>query len=388
MIVPQDVIIQSSGNGRWILYNVFTQNTLAVSSDSLAILEKIDADIKTDEITDKNKDKTFFVWQIERFSNYDGLLADPTRRIREFSEWPEPVQCSIIDLIKIFEKNFFVIDDYEKYLKIFASKNSLLDNEHIGNFHQQLGQKLLVEKKQDPDKWWIAQKFNSNYDDLNDNLYKSVQEHFLKKIFKKKFNESHTILDLGCGIGYYSRKIADTGANVIAVDPNEKFIEIAKKHSQKNVSYHLSEIGKKNSLDWIEPTSIDFVFMSDALLFYFVSPNPKQKFGIDDLFFSIRRVLKKEGRFLSLEPHGIFFLRPWLGEKSKPFTIITEYNTKLYNITPKISEFVCSFIKNGFVIRDMAELNVDEDFIKNDPRGSNFAKEFPLWWFFELEPEK
>ncbi len=388
MKIPNDVIIQASENGEWILYNVFTQNTLVVSTDSLNFLSKINSGVEIEDIIEKNKDKKFLVWKIERFSNFDGLLADPTRRIRDSSDWPKPLHCSVTDLFKIFQKNYFLIDDFKKYREIFDFKNSLLDYEHIGNFHQQLGQKLLIEKKQDPDKWWLSQKFNVNYDGLNNNLYKAVQEHFLKKYYKKKFNESHTILDLGCGIGYYSKLMAETGAKIIAVDPNEKFIEIAKKNPKNNISFHSSEIGKANSLDWMKPNSVDFVFMSDALMFYFVSPNPNQKFDINGLFTSIKRVLKKCGRFLSLEPHGIFFLRPWLGESSKPFTIITEYNTKLYNIAPNLKELISSFIDGGFIIRDMIELNVDDDFVKSDPRGTYFAKEFPLWWFFELEPEK
>ena len=68
--------------------------------------------------------------------------------------------------------------------------------------------------------------------------------------------------------------------------------------------------------------------MSDALLFYFVPPNPKQKYEIQNLLTSIKRVLKKNGRLFSLEPHGIFFLKSWLGEINNPFTIITEYNKK------------------------------------------------------------
>jgi len=100
MKIPNDVIIQAGGNGEWILYNVFTQNTLAVSTDSLNFLSKINSGVEIEDIIEKNKDKKFLVWKIERFSNFDGLLADPTRRIRDSSDWPKPLHCSATDLFK------------------------------------------------------------------------------------------------------------------------------------------------------------------------------------------------------------------------------------------------------------------------------------------------
>ena len=127
--------------------------------------------------------------------------------------------------------------------------------------------------------------------------------------------------------------------------------------------------------------------MSDALLFYFISPDPKKKYEIQNLLASIRRVLKKNGKFFSLEPHGVFFLKPWLGEKENPFTIITEYNKKNYDITPNLSQLINSFIRGGFILRDFKELYTDEGKIE-DKVAEFFAKEFPLWWFFELEVEK
>jgi len=388
MKVLKDVIIQMESKGRWILYNVFTQASIAISTESLALLDEINGCKEIKKIIEKNNDRKFRVWNIERFSNYDGLLADPTRRIRNPTKWPEPSELSVLELIDLFKKKYFLIDDEKKYSEIFRVKESILDYFHIGNFHQQLGQKLLMEKKIDPDKWWISQKFNSDYSDLNNNLYKAVQEYFLRDFFSKKLSKKHTVLDLGCRIGYYSKLMAKSGAKIIGIDPNERYIEIAKKNNKNNILFKVSKVGKPNSLDWLEPNSIDFVFIIDALLFYFVSPNPKEKFEINDLLSSIKRVLRPGGRFFSLEPHGLFFLRPWLGEINRPFTVITEYQHKLFNITPNIGQIVNSFVKEGFIIREMVELGINNEFSKHNLRATNFVKEFPIWWLFELQPEK
>ncbi len=334
-----------------------------------------------------NENKKFKVWNIERFSNFDGLLADPTRMVRDISKWPDPNIHGIVELLEICKQKYIIVENYQKYLEIFQSKRTLLDNDHVGNFHQQLGQKMLIEKKINPDDWWISQKFNEDVSGVKNNLYKSIQENFLKEFFQSRFSEKNTVLDLGCGVGYYSKLMAKTKAKVLGIDPNEQFIEIANKNNF-DVEFKVSEIGNVNSLDWIEKESIDFVFMSDALLFYFVPPNPKQKYEIQNLLSSIKRILKKNGRLFSLEPHGLFFLRPWLGEVENPFTIITEYNTKRFNITPNLSQMIKSFLDGGFIIRDFKELYGNKEINIGDKRAELFTNEFPLWWFYELEPEK
>lgn len=388
MKIPQDIIIQPDNSGNWILYNVFTLNTIAVTNNTLELLSLISSGKKLEEIKKKYSKKKFKVWEIGRFPNTDGLLSDPTGRIRDEKEWPRPRILNLSDIIEFLKMNNFLIYDNSKYLNLFNPKKSLLDKEHLGTFHQQLGQALLIDKRVDPSEWWIKQKFLPDLNGLNDTLYKAIQEHFLKAFFENRFNSSHSVIDLGCGIGYYTKLMGITGAKVLGIDPNEKYINIAKKNSPENVSFKTSEIGTKNALNWIGSNSVDFVFMSDALLFYFVSPDPKQNPDINFLFSSIRRILKPGGRFLSMEPHGTFFLRPWLGEKERPFTILTEHKTKRFNITPTYKEITKSFIDGGFVIRDIREIDIDESFAKKDFRATYFAKEFPLWWFFELEPQK
>lgn len=387
MIIPNDIIIQPSRNGRWIFYNVFTRNSIVTTTDVLEVLSKIDSRSDIDEIIKMYENKKFKVWNIERFSNFDGLLADPTRMVRDISKWPDPNIHGIVELVEICKQKYIIVENYQKYLEIFQSKRTLLDNDHVGNFHQQLGQKMLIEKKINPDDWWISQKFNEDISDVKNNLYKSIQENFLKEFFQSRFSEKNTVLDLGCGVGYYSKLIAKTKAKVLGIDPNEQFIEIANKNNF-DVEFKVSEIGNVNSLDWIEKESIDFVFMSDALLFYFVPPNPKQKYEIQNLLSSIKRILKKNGRLFSLEPHGLFFLRPWLGEVENPFTIITEYNTKRFDITPNLSQMIKSFLDGGFIIRDFKELYGNKEINIGDKRAELFTNEFPLWWFYELEPEK
>jgi SAM-dependent methyltransferase len=386
MKVPQDIILQSDSSGNWIIYNVFTHTTLAVDTATLHVLSLVSQGMDDIHIAKQFNKTSFKIWSIGKFSNTDGLLADPTHRVRSYKEWPAPKTLDIQSLLQNLKNEHFIVDN-DEYSKIFSLKTSLLDKTHIGNFHQQLGQALILDKRVDPGEWWVKQKFKDDFSDLNDTLYKAVQGNFLKKFFQR-FTKNHKILDIGCGVGYYTKQMGASGAHVLGIDPNKKYIEMAQKNAPSNVQFKVSEIGAKGSLDWIESNSYDFVFMSDALLFYFVSPDPNQKQDITILFDDIKRILKKNGRFFSMEPHGVFWLRPWLGEEERPFTILTEHHTKHFNVAPNYAELLDAFLKNGFILRDFKELYADGTLLKSNSRATKFAQEFPLWWIFELEPEK
>lgn len=386
MKIPEDIIIQPNQSGFFILYNVFTRTSLAIDTKGMDVVRSLAQQVSMDVVKGKYENDKFNVVEIGFFSNYEGLLADPTRIIRDHTKWPKPKTVAIVEFIQLLENNYILVDE-KKYESIFSHKLSLLDKEHLGNFHEQLGQVLMVEKRENPGEWWVRQKFSGDYKDLNETLYKYVQGDFLENFFKKRFNSSHKILDIGCGIGHYTDHIGNTGAQVLGIDPNEKYIEIARKNSS-NATFKVSNIGNTGDLSWIESNSFDYVFMSDALLFYFVSPDPKQKQDISVLFSDIRRILKPNGRFFSMEPHGLFWLRPWFGDENRPFTIVTEYKNKRFNVTPTYSEIIGAFIKNGFSLIDFKELGIEDSMDVPNSRGVGFAKEFPLWWFFELGVQK
>lgn len=383
MKIPQDVVVQADPSGNWVFCNIFSREALAVSSDVFGVLSSVQKK-NFKEVQKQYSGVRFLVWEIGHFPNTKGLLADPTPWIRDSSAWPTALSVGIDELISLLEKNHLLISDEKQYRKLFGRKMSLLDTEHFGNFHEQLGQKLILEERKDPAEWWVHQKFSRDYRELNETLYKAVQGYFLDRFFKKKFTKKQTVVDLGCGTGFYAKKMAKYAGTVIGVDPSEKYINIAKKGASQNAQFKVAAVGDSGSLDFIPTGSVDAVFMSDALLFYFVSPDPRFNPNIQTLFAEVKRILKPGGRFYSLEPHGIFWLRPWLGEEDRPFTILTEYCEKQFKVTPNMSELLRAYLKAGFVLKDLHELAPDPSYAKKDKRAYAFAKEFPLWWFFEL----
>ncbi len=382
MKISKDIIILLETDEFFILTNIFTKTSIGLDIDGLIFFNSLKS-YPLKKILEENRNNKFNIYFIQDFTNYDGLLADPTRLKRNFKSINSKL-ISAEELIIELKNHFIIIDDEKNYSNYFKLKNSLLDVEHMGNFHQQLGQFLMVNKREDPSNWWLNQKFNLADYKLKNNLYSAIQGNFLNSYFENKFSSNDVVLDIGCGPGFYSNMIGKTGAKVLGVDPNEKYVEIARKNSKPNTTFDIKRIGEKGGLDSINDSSVDYIFMSDALLFYFV-PFSNEKPNIEILFNDIKRILKPNGMFISLEPHYIFWLLPWLGEIKNPYTVLTEYSKNFFGVTPTISKLIQTYRKGGFSVHWMEELYPDKSFEKIDSRAYYFASKFPLWHLFELK---
>ena len=382
--VPKDVVLlpesTASHPDRWVAMNVFARTCLGVSGDVVQMLGALPTGAS------ETGTHEYKCWDIERFSNEDGLLADPSRFRREAADWRELVLDKPA-LLKKLKAHFIVIDDEAAYRRRFQPKRNLLDGDRFGNFHQQHGRHMVLVKRVDPAAWWMQQKFTPDQLSVrSDTLYSAVQWMFLEKFAAERVRSGMEIVDLGCGTGIYANLMAKHGAHVLGVDPSEQYLAVAKANAAPGTRFEAMKIGEIGGLDAIPPGSVDMVFMSDALLFYFVPFYPGQKADIQPLMGDIRRMLKPDGVFVSLEPHAAFYLTPWLGAPDHPFTIVTEYLHKWFGVVPPMSRLISAFTSAGFAVTAMQEIGPSDDFIKVDPRGFYFAREFPLWQLLELRP--
>jgi len=385
--VIKDIVILPEDQGRFVVMNVFSRSCLGVESDALMVLSAV-SNMSIEKMASHFGNKEFKVWDIEWFSNDDGLLGDPTRYIRSVSNWPEPFILDITGLLGQFAKHFLLIDDINEYRNRFKPKKSILDFENLGNFHEQVGQHLMIHRRVDPVKWWVQQKFAEDGIGLCNNLYKAVQEYNLARYFISRFTSQDLVIDIGCGTGYYANMIAETGARVLGIDPNPQYIEMARNRAGEGTQFEVANISEPGALDHIPSESADYVFMSDALLFYFVPVSKNQTADLTMLFKDLHRILKPEGRFISVEPHYVFWLLPWLGEADRPYTVLTEYWKHSFRVTPGLSELIQAFSKGGFAVSWMEELLPNPDFEAIDQRAYYFAKEYPLWQLYELKPQQ
>jgi 2-polyprenyl-3-methyl-5-hydroxy-6-metoxy-1,4-benzoquinol methylase len=383
-------------NGRWFLSNTRALTHIAMSPSVFSRIDDYLAGGVTgyDTSTIEAEDCTFF-------SNLFGLMADPTHLLDESVKFFDKTNSSVIsterlnprvvtvngltNIMDVLRRRMILIDDEQIYRDFFEPKKSLFDKSHYGTFHQQMGQALMSHLRKTPDEWWPTQKFSPEGEVLN-NLYRYVQLEFFKSYFTVDMVANKTILDLGCGTGYYAEILLERGANVVGVDPNETYINDAKKRCAKHdradfrvgiVSEETETVGKDETFD--------FIIISDMLLFYFSPLNPGDTMDPLRLLQTLRSRLNPGGVLYVTEPHAFFWLAPWMGDANKPFTVLTEYRSKKYSVTPTLSILSQTFAGAGFSIREIHEPVPSEECLKEyGERAYHFASEFPLWWVFIL----
>ncbi len=149
------------------------------------------------------------------------------------------------------------------------------------------------------------------YDDLlesGDGTYQKnlIMPNVLRLLEIKKGDK---VLDLACGQGFFSREFFKAGAEVVGVDLSKNLIDLAEKHSSKEIRFVVSSADK---LDFLQSASIDAVVCVLAI------QNMKNVGGV---FEGAARVLARGGRFLIVMNHPAFRIpkRSFWGfdEKSK-----------------------------------------------------------------------
>lgn len=382
-IVPKDVIFLPESTpehpDRWVAMNVFSHTALGISSDVFGLLS-------TPSAAETTVDGPYRCWNIEHFSNEAGLVADPSRFHRDLRQWQELV-LNRQEMLARLRKHCIIVDDEAAYRKRVQPKTQIVDHHNFWNSHQQHGEYMALMRKEDPDGWWMRQKFSPDQLSVRrDTLYGAIQNTFLEEYTQQRIRKGMSVVDLGCGTGVYSNLIASRGASVLGVDPSEEYLAVAREHAREGARFEQMQIGQAGGLDRIPTGSADVVFMSDAILFYYVPFFRGQTADIDVLLADIGRILKPDGAFVSLEPHGAFYLMPWLGAEDRPFVVVTEYLRKSFGIVPPLSWLIRTVSQAGFVLGDMRELTPASYFAEIDPRGYHFASEFPLWHLLEFRP--
>src|SRR5581483_8422979 len=96
---------------------------------------------------------------VTRFAPADGLLADPTG-LDLTQAADSTLFADVGAALSFLAARFIVMTSADRYDEYFAPKRSLLDRQHFGTFHQQLGAELRLRRRVDPAAWWYEQKFD------------------------------------------------------------------------------------------------------------------------------------------------------------------------------------------------------------------------------------
>ncbi len=105
-----------------------------------------------------------------------------------------------------------------------------------------------------------------------------------------------TVLDAGCGTGYLSRKLAERGARVVAVDAAERMIDIARRESpaELDISYRVASCV---DLEGVADGSIDRVVSNYVLM---------DISDLDGAVAAFHRVLRPGGVVVAVFSHPCF----------------------------------------------------------------------------------
>ena len=110
------------------------------------------------------------------------------------------------------------------------------------------------------------------------------------KMLSKHLGPGMTVLELGCGTGYFTRELVRSGADVVAIDVSPELLEIARANCPgSNVRY---EIQNASALSY-----------PDAVFDSVVGSSVLHHLDIEEALREIHRVLKADGTIYFTEPN-------------------------------------------------------------------------------------
>ena len=110
------------------------------------------------------------------------------------------------------------------------------------------------------------------------------------KMLSRHLGPGMSVLELGCGTGYFTRELARSGADVVAIDVSPELLEIAKANcSAPNVRYEI-----RNAYELGYPDTVFDSVMGSSVLHHL---------EIEEAIREIYRVLKPSGTIFFTEPN-------------------------------------------------------------------------------------
>ena len=283
------------------------------------------------------------------------------------------------EFLSLLLKRRILISEQNEGYELLRPLSSVLDSQSVGSFHQRVGQYLFKSRQTEHWRSWQDQKFSADGLHLKAGAYSDIQAPFFEAYFSKERMQGKRVLDFGCGNGYFSVRMAEAGAEVLALDSSPELLALANKnyetynHIRFMKTTTFQEVVKL--LDSFSARSFDYVYLQDTLLLLLRPESGDRSPDLLSLFQAFRRILKLDGRLCAMEPNAIFWLASRYGDPSHPYSIVSEYHNPLFNVVPRLDEIVEFMASSGFALYEYAH-----------PRKvgaeSSAYEDFPIWDFF------
>ena len=367
------------GNDLIRLYEPFSRRNILVSVEFCLIINKIKSKRIDLGIIENMKNYLKFI-EATRFNLWENMYNNPNQFDYEkiFEEIPSLEIKEIIDyLIKI---NFI---STENVFNTNLEKSNPFER-YKGNINEQIATESLFRKKSISD-WWVNQKFNSEERETTKNLYKYIQDNFLDNYFTN-FLKDKKVLEVGCGTGYYSKKMSNYAKSVVGIDYDKNYIDSAKKDIRNfnNLSFYIKDITDPNLFESFNKKTFDRIFMIDVFLFLFDKKfQPKLYKNKKIILSNISRLLDDKGEIIIMDPH-LFWLAAREGDKENPMAIMTEYKNRKFSSIANLEQYTKLFSEAGFLIKQILEPKCQNEFSKINDFDYAFTNQFPQWIVWEI----
>jgi SAM-dependent methyltransferase len=376
------------GNSKWRIFQPTYRRNIIISSSALPLIDKLSGTTSSGvQLKYLCNSLTFDVSYVDatKYNLFENTLLNSDMFDHTLINNQSLEICNSNEFIKILLEMGFLSSTWP--INYNLKKEGFADR-FKGNFYEQIATECLL-NREDISKWWVKQKFEDNGTKIKPTPYKYIEDTFLTKYFSNEF-KGKSVLEIGCGTGYYTNKIAQYARDAVGLDYNEGYISKAKtiwnNSGDSNAKYIVADIINLESNSELELSKkYDVIILIDTFLFLFDSNFQKELYENRlQVLNNISSLLSVNGKIVIMDPHPLY-LSPMIGDPNKPLAILDSYKSRHFKVTPSVSEITNLFFQTDLRILRILEPKIDEKYRSVDIKAYNFYNEFPAWWLIELE---
>src|SRR5947209_4113993 len=382
-----NTLVLPQGGGLFRLFQVSSRRNLLVTRPVVDLIDLLTGGAETTAVQARHAElaehirvadaTTFTLWE-NAYCNSD--FFDSTLGANDLEAMPFETFIELLEECDMVSDQWPPPTDHAK--RHFADR-------FRGSFYEQIATEALYQRSS-PTAWWTAQKFEADHHTTRPTPYRYIEERFLEDYFATHF-QGADVLEIGCGTGYFTAKMAQHARQAIGVDYNPDYVALARQTWSSDVKNAKLDFQVGDIIDLARGSPAfaqaryDFIVLIDTFLFLFDETyQPALYRQRDAIMTNLRGLLKPHGQLLVMDPHPLW-LTPWLGHPEAPFGILTEYRRRRFHVIPTLDEMTTLLYRHDLRVRRVLEPRIADEARAADPQRWAFMNNVPQWWFFEIE---